>query len=197
MPSSFALCDVDDVRGFLQKQTADTNQDQVVDGLIDAASRHIQNRYGKFAPQEDAAEKDFTFTGGNRLDLFPYFARDVTDVSFDSYSSTPSVLTASDYEWQLRPQNPLDGVYRWLRLPYSRLNGLLEVNVTVTGDWGFEEVPADVKQACVITVAEWIRKDVAAFSTTYSIDQDRLDVPAAIPRAAMMLLQPYGREGQG
>jgi hypothetical protein len=63
--------------------------------------------------------------------------------------------------------------------------------VTVTGTWGFPAVPEDVKHWCKVTVAEWMRKDVSAFTTTFNIDAQRFDVPSELPAAAKAGLAHY------
>lgn len=178
------------VRAHLQKSPTDTGQDATIESLIESASWTIIQRYGKFRPTESTAVKTFVWDGGHRLNLFPYYLRSVDSVVLDETS--PTTLTTDDY--QLRPTSPLDDVYKWIRLPNHQAQ--VERQVTVTGDWGYETVPFDVEQACVITVVEWMRRGVQAFGTSYESDEATL-APAGLPMAAKRLLAPYDRHGQG
>jgi hypothetical protein len=55
--------------------------------------------------------------------------------------------------------------------------------VTITGDWGFEEIPQDVARGCEITVKTWLREgatftpdgDVVRFERVGRVPQDVLD----------------------
>jgi hypothetical protein len=192
--SAYALTSLANCRAFLQKQVADTQQDAEIEKEIDRASQAIITRFGKFKPAETAATKKFLFYGTNRLNLFPYFLGALTSVTFDTeQGGTSTALTNEEYF--LRPLDPQDGAYRWLYLPDH--TATTPRQVSVLGNWGFSTVPADVEQACIITVATWMRREVAAFSTTFSLEEDRVERPEALPRTAMRLLSPYAYEGQG
>lgn len=197
--ADYALTTLAAVRSHLQKQSSDTGQDAVIESLIDAASWTIIQRYGKFAPVETAVTKKFDWDGGHRLSLFPYYLRSATTVVLDTDQSSTSTLSAavSVNDYALRPKSPLDGVYKWLRLPNHQVNVDLEREVSITGDWGYATVPADVAHACVITVAEWLRRGVQAFGTGFTSEEDAGLAPAGLPMAAKRLLAPYDRHGQG
>jgi hypothetical protein len=182
-------------------QPSGTSQDALISSSISRVSRHIINRYGKFLPAETAAAKVFVFSNANelaRLSLHPYFLRSLTSVQFDTNGSTPTTLTATDY--QLRPTAPLDGVYRWIRFPAYRTQVGLERTVTVTGNWGFENlaaVPEDVQEACILAVVERVR-GAAAFTSQFPNDETgQPERPVALPRASRVLLSPYDGWGQG
>jgi hypothetical protein len=108
--------------------------------------------------------------------------------------SAATPLTSGSYT--LEPDPAEDGVYTHLRFPGSQLYesnlelldtsyaNALQQKVKVTGDWGYATVPEDVKHWANVTVVEWIRKDVSAFSTAFDANEDRLDRPEEIPFAA-------------
>jgi hypothetical protein len=54
--------------------------------------------------------------------------------------------------------------------------------VTITGDWGYPSVPADVEDACIKTVGIWLKRDVSAFSRTYNLDEGRTERPRRAAR---------------
>jgi hypothetical protein len=52
-------------------------------------------------------------------------------------------------------------------------------------------VPPNVEQAAIITVATWLRRDVSAFSTTFDLDEQKVERPEALPSAVTRMLAPY------
>lgn len=173
------LCTLGDVREYLQKPTADTQQDQVLRSLISRASRLI-TRY---------AEREFTPTTaatrvfrpvGRTISLTPYDLRTVTSVTADG-----TVLVEGDGGYKLGPLPAFDGVYQSIRFEQTFKS------VTVVGDWGFPTVPEDVRQACITTVGIWARRDVQAFTQTFNMDEARLERPEALPSQVKGLLSQY------
>jgi hypothetical protein len=65
--------------------------------------------------------------------------------------------------------------------------------VQITGTWGFPEIPQDVIEATALTVALWLRRDVSAFTTTYNLDESRVERPEALPSAVRAILSNYQR----
>lgn len=186
------------VRAFLQKPTADTNQDAEISTLITAASTAIMRWTGReFAPAVTSTARIFAYKGGGILDLAPYDCRSVSAVVLDTDLGASDQTTLETTDFALRPLPVRDGVYQWLRLPNHGVadspGRFPERQVTVTGTWGFAAVPENVAHACIVTVAIWLRRDVAAFSTTFSINEDRLERPEAMPSAVIGLLSPYRR----
>lgn len=192
------LCTTSDVRAFLQKPAGDTGQDSLIGDLITRASRLIL-RYTEreFAPKTTAATRKFEWNGGGFLSLAPYDCSSVTSVQRLLYDDTPVTLGA--IQWRAWPVQPVDGVYTairiWGTVPQSV--GIKPTIISVTGNWGFPSVPEDVKAACIETVTTWLRRDVAAFSTTYNIDEARLERPEVMPASAARKLDYYRRVMQG
>lgn len=196
-----ALISLDEARGFIQKNEEETEQDEEIIRLINSASEEIQNHTRReFAPAGEYGEdRVFVYVGGRYLDLAPYDLRAVEAVTLATDLESPVKLTKD--EWRLRPMPARDGVYQTIRLlslpEDTRITlpeGETQFEVTVTGEWGFAEVPEDVKHWCKVTVATWLRKDVAAFSTTLRLEEDRLERPDALPTAAVRGLCKYRRK---
>lgn len=198
-PSGSDLCTLADVRSMLQKQGTEVDQDSLLQALIGRASRAIM-RYceREFAPQTSAATRIFEIDGdwGNAfLSLAPYDLRTVTSVKMDTDLGAGFTLTAAEY--RLFPRPAKDGVYYALRFrPMSfgtsaRFGDVREVQIT--GDWGFPAVPDDIRHAAIVTVDDWFRRDVAAFSTTFNLNTDSLSVPQALPRGVVPILDTYRR----
>lgn len=187
------------VRAFLQKPAGDTAQDAIIDALVTAASRLIMDECEReFAPVTATATRTFSVARRNGalwLDLNPYDLRTVTQVRVDTDTSSPTTLASDEYRLWPRPNK--DGTFLAIKLqPQSHSIGRIaweDREVQVTGAWGFAAVPEDVEMWCRITVAIWLRRDVQAFSTTFSIEEDRLERPEALPSAVRSGLRHYRR----
>jgi len=102
-------------------------------------------------------------------------------------------LASSSYRLWPRPNH--EGVYRGL--------GFLNIDfragvwptrlIGVTGDWGFSAVPEDVAQACIMTVATWLRRDVSGYTRDLGVDVDQVDRPVSLPGAVLHILEPFRR----
>ena len=164
--------------------------------MVTAASRAIRNETKReFAPTTDGAARDFLSTGA-MLDLSPYDLRgepETVTLYTDLEEAEQEVLEASEY--RARPIPSEFDVFNWLELP-ARLQGK-EVQVTVKGDWGFASVPEDVAYWCGMTVVIWSRGDISAFSTTYDVQQDRVERPEDLPPAVKHALSHYRRRTVG
>ena len=196
-----ALCSLNDVRAFLQKDAADTEQDPIIESLIDRASEAIINYCGReFAPAAAATKRTFRYRGGNMLDLAPYDLQSATLVEIDTETSSPTTLVADD-DYTFEPFPARDGVYQWMEIPNHTVDagchakGFREVEIT--GTWGYAAVPADVKHAAIVTVVTWMRNDVAAFSTTFNLDENRVERPEALPSSVRGTLAGYKRINLG
>lgn len=195
-PSGADLTTLAAVRAFLQKKAGDTEQDSIIQSLITRASAAIEAYAGReFHPTTDAT-RTFNYLGGGRLSLAPYDLRSVTAMRWDTDTSSPTTALTTDY-WL--DGGTIGGTYQSVMLPNLRTTDTPGVTtrrtVEIRGAWGFNTVPADVAHAAIVTTAIWLRRDVAAFSTTFSIDEQRLERPEALPQAVRGILTPYRLAG--
>lgn len=193
---SYGLTTLVNVRQMLLKPTADTAQDTLLENLINRASKAILNyTQREFAPVTASVARSFWYRGGSVLDLGPYDLRSLTLFQLDTETATPTTLVAADY--RLLPEPSLGGTYQWIELPnfevVDKPGKPTARKATITGAWGFSAVPADVEHACLVTAAIWMRRDAAAFTTTFSLDEDRLERPEALPSGVKGLLNPWRR----
>lgn len=197
MAADTDLIDVDDARAYLQKQSGQTATDDVLDDLVTRASRVIQRHIELEVQPSGADARTFDWDGGARLSLAPYVARSVSGVTLDPNESSSTTLSSGD--WRLTPSPARDGVYYTLHFDYTALsvggNYFPGRQVTVTGQWGFDTVPAELAHACAVTVADWYRGRVAGFSAGF---QDAGEAagsrgPEALPLAAYRILEAWRR----
>jgi hypothetical protein len=187
------LVSLEEVRAQLQLQTVETELDDVVQPLITAYSVEISRHCGRqFAPAEDGATHRFRLRPGSTLDglylldLAPFDLRAATLVQLHPETTTPVTLTQG-VDYVTEPVNPRDGVYTSLELYPLRITwtstaaiNFGHLNVDVTGDWGFEEVPENVKQACILAVTSALRENVQAFGGAIQPNSIGEDVNAAV-----------------
>jgi hypothetical protein len=194
-PGAGALCTLEDVRSLMQMRDTDTEQDDIIEVLIAWASDEIL-RYTEreLAPAGSTPQtRRFEIDLDTRLlNLTPYDAQSVSAVVLDP-DDDDDELEATD--WRLGPLPARDGVYRTLRLLTAQGTGRVEVDIT--GVWGFPAVPDPVRKAAAITVVTWLRRDVSAFSTTFNLDEGRVERPEGLPSAVRATLCSYRIETIG
>jgi hypothetical protein len=190
-----------DVRQFVGKPSdsaEQTEDDALLMALIAQASKAIHRYTGReFASTAtDPATRVFAYHGGGRLYLTPYDLRSVTSVQIDTESDNPFTLTA-DADYFLFPRNAPDGVYEWLELhdlePASKTSANQTKpwrEVEITGTWGFESVPDDVKLAANMQVAFLWRQHSTVPGNDLAGEGDRFG-PVNLCSGAMQLLAPY------
>lgn len=198
--SSPYLCSVDDVKLFLQRQgNNQAASDEILERLIMAASDEIT----RFASREFAplgtltrtfrVEQSRDFREPSRVtflteDLQSLASVDLASSSLDvsAYALPPadrrlpgtysSVLIASTANLMSSPT--------WASFGYA--------TVDITGVWGAPAIPAIVNQSAYVTVAEWFRSKVAAFSTVFNDDGVHVS-PAPLPTMVCGWLEHFQR----
>lgn len=194
-----ALTTVGAVRVHLQKQGTDVAQDPLIAAAIARASRAIRDKCGRefVGPQGTVARK-FAYRGRAVL-WAPYDLRAVTSVTVDTDlpAADQTVLTTDD--WRLHPRTPRE-VYEWMQLApeYAARSGE-ERELTINGTWGYAKVPESVELACILTVTDWLRRHVSAFSTTFEPEEEDggRARPLPLPGDAYGLIVPYMRRTAG
>lgn len=194
------LTDLEGVRKFMQKgDTGETEQDELIESLIPAASQQIQQFTRIIAPAETGVTKTFQWLSGGCLSFDPWFCRSVTSVSFDGG-------TAITDGWTLEPVDADEGVYRALNMDSYVVDvSALEMqdpvfmrslrrSVVVTGDWGFAAVPDYVRNAANVTVREWIASEVSAFVSGFDAGSDRFIRGKALPDGVTDALKHLARD---
>lgn len=192
VPSGSDLTTLAAVRAFMQKPAADTDQDTLIQQAITRASAAIMNDVDReFVPQSTGLARKFSYTGGGYLYFGSYDLRAVTLAQIDT-DLTPVTLATTDYV--LQPLQPREGVYTWMKLPNHAASEWSPREVTITGNWGFPSIPADVEEACILTVIDRLKRDVSGYTqSAYSEDAATILRPISIPLAARRLLDPYRR----
>jgi hypothetical protein len=180
------LTTVGDVRQFLQKEGRESHQDAIIEALITRASQEmIAYTRREYAPAVSALLRQFRYEGQGHVGFKRYDLRAATLIQTREIASGSAQTTlVADDDYELDPLEAPDGVYTGMYLATSRV----PLIVSVTGDWGWPAVPARVQHWCNVTVKEWLRKDVSAFSTGFDMNEDRIDRPESLPSAVRRAL---------
>lgn len=193
---SVAIIELAEVRQRLELRATDTDLDAQIVALIPVAAREI----ARFARREftptDGATRRFRVSGPV-VELDPYDIREVTSVTLDP-DGAATVIEAGDYRMQPSPKT--DNVWTDLhlssavRLDFERF-GWTEVEIE--GDWGFETVPTDVRDAAVVAIRSWLRRDVSTYAQIAGDDPRSLPPDAygtyKLPPASKAKLDGYRR----
>ncbi len=164
-------------------------RDAVVTSAITRASRAIGVHCQREFTPTDGQARVFAWDGAPTLDLAPYDLRATTQVVVGT-DDPPSQTTLDPADYRLRPKPNPDGVYQTLLLTATNGRGA-GCEVTVTGDWGFPAVPADVEHWAIVTVATWLRQSYAPF--VEDTQESLIPEPHNLPWAVKAGLRHYRR----
>lgn len=197
-PTTGMLVELEEVRQAMELKSDDVSLDDQIIRLIPVASRRIAlDARREFTPTAVATRR-FRMNG-RYLDLDPYDLRTITSVTLDP-AGVPKVIAATDYRGT--PSHKPDGVWTEVKISdfYSIETGSWMQfgfnEVDVAGAWGFAAPPVDVKEAAVIAIRSWLRRDLSTYA---QVDADlRALAPEAfgtykLPPASRAMLDPYRR----
>jgi hypothetical protein len=197
---AFPLCTKDEVKRA--HKLDNPKFDDVIDAYILGVSEHIESLTNINFEPADADPRRFLYRGGGIVSIKPYVLRSVQEISIDTDGDTPQVIAAGGYS--LRPLPPLGGlVYMWVQLAGERVwqdayGRPAEREITITGDWGFEEdaLPEGIKAAAVFGVRDWLESTQWVTASTPERDEvPGFDVPRDLPLRSRMLVGPWMRTG--
>lgn len=179
--SERALCSLDDVKQYINLET-DVDQDELLIRLINAASEAIYSITNReFVGPDSLTSRSFDVQDvwvNGRLYLGDF--QDIEAVTI--YSAADELVAEVDiadityYPRVIKSPGEAQTAISIRNQSYNRSDWLL-----VSGMWGFYGIPEEIRQACIVTVAIWHARDIADFSGTFSIAQDRVELPRAIP----------------
>lgn len=180
--TSIDLCALADVRLAMETKDSDTALDPLILSLITAASRQIIDvTQRELAPATTGVTRHIDVTDYH-VDLAPYDLRTASLVQFDPDGDPVTLNPHVDYEL-LPIGGDKDGMFtrirlsRFMSLWSQKMFAFGHADLAITGDWGYAEVPEPVKDACVVAVRSWLRRDLSTYA--------QIDNAGAQP-------QPYG-----
>jgi uncharacterized phiE125 gp8 family phage protein len=172
-----ALTTLAGAKGYLKIPLDDTDQDGVIEFLINAVSSQIEAYCKRKLKEQVYTDEEFDGNDFNTLLLPAYPVTAVSSVKIDD-----EVVVSSEYKVR-KSRGAL------VRLKSCWPCGILNLKVSYTA--GFAEIPPDLELACKHTVMFYYKTDVADFSRTYG--EGFVLRPDALPPQTKMLCGPYRR----
>jgi hypothetical protein len=174
--------------------SADTNDDAVIDAIIEAASRHIDNMTGKtFYPSTASTSRYYTACYNDivYIDVLSTLVSVVTDNDNDGVYET----TWSTTDYITMPEN--SSIISWIETSgYGNYSFPLQTKgVKIIGTWGYTTAPADIKEACLeISMSIYKRRHGENSSADSMVTTDGVVItPKDIPGFAAKIMRNYKR----
>ncbi|MEZ5101170.1 MAG: hypothetical protein R3C15_15490 [Thermoleophilia bacterium] len=206
------LCTVQQVKDAFEPAIAGTGRDAIIERAITNVSRQIIGLCEReLTPKTDGQARllqvplERNRDGSVTVDLTPWDLRAATLVELHPEATTPTTLVA-DRDYLLEPLGAPQGGYK--RLLLSRYAYVLSdhalrfgyARLRVTGNWGLfdtGDVPAELREACVLTVRAFIRQNPQAYAFERGDRSlgELVEIPDTftIPTGAMRALHPWLR----
>lgn len=213
------LCVLDDVRGELELETADTDRDTLIATLITAASQAVIDEVNRELAPAVAGPSTRRFRVKPRRlvkgAVYVSLAAPETGQSESGASDLQTVTTMTLHPESDSPVTVTEGaggylldVDRFGVAKTLRLSTQLSFSsdtfsdfgfcyLDVDGAWGFPTVPEQAKQATILTVMAWMRRDVSVFAEAErdpSAMKPIMPPTYALPLAAKQQLSPLYRQ---
>jgi hypothetical protein len=194
------LITLEELKVALNIPESNEQQDDKLSQAIIFASQAIRSYTDRSfdVDSEEDVEKTYVYDGSGFLEIDD--ASEITEVKILDVVINPDLYLVqpygkSPYSWIELPESRSSTEQLWPNWPVIARTFPRKVLVTVTGSFGWDEVPADVKQAtvwCASSFAETARPFVTESIEGYSRTFPNPQVDA-IPARAKQLLDRYIR----
>jgi uncharacterized phiE125 gp8 family phage protein len=183
-----ALTSVAAVKSYLKIADTNTIDDTRIEGLINACSSAIENFCRRNFKKQTFTDEEYDGNDHRYLNLYNYPVQSVQSVTLNDelVDSIEYIVKKKTGILARKYNNTLSGI------SYNRYVPIWpkgDANILVTYTAGYDEIPADLEQACILYVMSFYKSDVANFSTTFT---DGFVFRAdAMPVQVKLMLQPY------
>lgn len=148
-----------ELKDYMNLQGTDDDEDALVDDAISSASREIERHtHRQF---NDAGAASSRLYVAQRCDMIAVddFWTDAGFILEVDVNGDGTWTTANAADYQLSPLNRMTHGMPWVYWKIEMVGSLSlpvgpRANVRVTARWGWESVPADIKQACKIHASD-------------------------------------------
>lgn len=196
------LCTLADVRLAMETKSTDTELDNLITALIPQATRAIIDVCQReLAPASTTTRR--IDVSSYHVDLCPYDLRAATTVTLDPDANATVLVAHVDYEL-LPIGGDKDGMFTRIRLSKflslwtEKMFAFGHADLAITGDWGYLTPPQPVKDACVVAVRSWLRRDLATYAQIDAAGaQPQPTGTYSLPKAALSKIAPYMRYPAG
>lgn len=179
----------------------DSTDDTPLEDAIETASRQIDKHTGRrFWKDSSGVARTFSASWSDCLYIPDLVS--VTSVKTDDNDDRTYETTWASTDYDLEPTDGImDGITGW---PYTRIRARTDsvslsrtfpttrLGVEITGVWGWNAVPDDIKTACLLLTARLFRRKDAPFGQSGSPDIGVVTLPSQDPDVKR-LLAPYRR----
>lgn len=189
-------CTLADVKAALRIPSADTIDDTILEGNIEAASRLIDGYTMRSFYNAGTAVR--YFAPDNIIYLPVDDAVSISEVKSSSNLNTTYDITWDAADTQFEPLNGrADGMTGW---PITGIRAVGAYNFTpaqgmasvkVTGVWGWSAVPSAVKQATIIQASRIFKRLDSPLGVLSSPDMGFIRVGTRLDPDVAMLVNPY------
>lgn len=189
-------CTLAEVKAALRIPTADTLDDTILEGNIEAASRLVDGYTMRSFYNAGTAVR--YFSPDNNIYLPIDDAVSISQVETSSDLTTTYDLTWASTDYQTEPLNgradglsgwPVTGVRAIGAYNFLPANGM--ASVKVTGVWGWSAVPSAVKQATIIQASRIFKRLDSPLGVLSSPDMGFIRVGTRLDPDVQMLVSPY------
>jgi uncharacterized phiE125 gp8 family phage protein len=183
-----ALTTVAAVKSYLKIADTNTVDDGRIELLINACSSAIENFCRRNFKKQTFTDEEYDGNDHRYLNLYNYPVQSVQSVTLNDelVDSIEYIVKKKTGILARKYNNTLSGI------SYNRYVPIWpkgDANILVTYTAGYDEIPADLEQACILYVMSFYKSDVANFSTTFT---DGFVFRAdAMPVQVKLMLQPY------
>jgi len=149
-------CTLDEFKAYLTVRggtsSTDANDDTVIESIINATSRHIDNITGRVFYKNTVDETRY-FTPEDPAIVFIDDLVSITSLKVDYYELRDYAKTLATTDYDLEPYNASNKgwPYTWLGLNplTTEYYPTVRKGVQIVGVFGFPSVPDDIKEACL------------------------------------------------
>lgn len=185
-----ALTTVDTVKSYLKIDPSFTVDDSRIEMLINACSSAIENFCRRTFNTTLYTDEEYDGNNTRYINLENYPVSSISQVTVNGVVISSDQYKVKSKTGVLARIGPYPNTFTGLSM--SRFNTVWnrgDANILVTYTAGYDVIPPDLEQACILYVMSFYKSDVANFSTTFT---DGFAFKAdAIPVQVKLMLQPY------
>lgn len=188
--SANALTTLDAVKSYLKIPLDQTVDDTRIEWLINACSSAIENFCRRSFGLQTYTNEEYDGNNTRYINLLNYPVSSISQVTVNGNIITSDQYKVKSKTGVLARIGPYPNTFTGLSMSrFQTVWNRGDANILVTYIAGYDVIPADLEQACILYVMAFFKSDVANFSTTFT---DGFAFKAdAIPVQVKLMLQPY------
>ena len=164
-------CTLAELRERLGHEVTDTTDNAILEAVITAVSRSIDNKCGRFFWQDAAGTRYFTAERNDYLQIPDCYGVTTLKTDDDGDRTYENTWATTDYD--LMPFNAGQDTawpYTWIE-PTPNGNYLftrMRKGIEITANWGWPAVPDPINEGCLLQSARFFKRKDAPFGVAGS-----------------------------